>query len=64
MDNKGDDFDLELKAPENGKLPLRRVVPTALLDMNAASLKGNESENYCTKTTLIKHCRLDPCPLL
>lgn len=33
MDSKGDDFDFELKAPANGKLPLRRVDPTCLLDM-------------------------------
>lgn len=37
MDSKGDDLDFELKAPANGKFPLRRVDPTALLDMAALS---------------------------
>lgn len=33
IDNKGDDFDLEFRAPANGKLPLRRVVVGCLLCM-------------------------------
>lgn len=32
-DNKGDDLDFELKAPEKGKVPVRRVEPTCLLDI-------------------------------
>ncbi len=32
-DNKGEDFDFELKAPTNGRVAPRRVELTCLLDM-------------------------------